>query len=110
MSVIGVNRTCPSDGVTSASDPKRTSGAPEPIALLTSSIAYYGVLQWIDPKSGGLMRRRDFIAGIAGLAAPWPLAARAQQAMPVIGYLGSTSMATSAPNVAAFRQALKENG
>jgi putative ABC transport system substrate-binding protein len=57
------------------------------------------------------MRRRDFIAGITGSAAAWPLAAGAQQlAPPVIGYLGSTSMATSAPNVAAFRQALKENG
>ena len=62
-------------------------------------------------NSGKAMRRRDFISGIAGSAATWPLLARAQQpAMPVIGYLYSGAPETSVNFLAAFRAGLGEQG
>ena len=57
------------------------------------------------------MRRRDFIKINSGSAAAWPLAASAQQpAMPVIGFLNSTSLEGMAGRLVEFRQGLKENG
>ena len=57
------------------------------------------------------MQRREFIILLGGTAAALPFAVRAQQpAMPVVGFIRSTSADTSMPLVAAFRKGLAEAG
>jgi ABC-type uncharacterized transport system substrate-binding protein len=57
------------------------------------------------------MRRRDVIRGIAGSAAAWSLAARAQQStMPVIGYLSEGSAESDDVRLAGLRRGLAEAG
>jgi putative tryptophan/tyrosine transport system substrate-binding protein len=57
------------------------------------------------------MRRREFITALAGAAVASPSATRAQQKrVPVIGYFHPGSPETSAPDVAAFHQGLREAG
>jgi putative tryptophan/tyrosine transport system substrate-binding protein len=57
------------------------------------------------------MRRRDFIAGLAGAAVSWPPAARAQQpVLPVIGFLDSGLASPQAGFLVAFRQGLADAG
>ncbi len=59
---------------------------------------------------GEAMRRRDIIKGIAGSAAAWPLTARAQQPMPVVGFLSTESADEWTDRVHWFRQGLAEIG
>jgi putative ABC transport system substrate-binding protein len=56
------------------------------------------------------MKRRAFVAGLGG-AVVWPLVARAQPALPVIGFLhGASPDGFPPPYLAAFRQGLKDAG
>src|SRR5229473_490651 len=56
------------------------------------------------------LKRREFIALIGGAAAVWPLAARAQPALPTIGFLGPSTPLAMSQWVAAFLQRLRELG
>jgi len=56
------------------------------------------------------VKRRDFITLLGGAATAWPLAARAQQAMPVIGLLSSVPFETRRDQVLGFHRGLKESG
>jgi putative tryptophan/tyrosine transport system substrate-binding protein len=60
------------------------------------------------------MNRRELIVFIGGAAAApsvlWPLAVRAQQQMPVIGFLGAVSPTGFSDRMQAFHQGLKDTG
>ena len=90
----------------SAFDPKRT--LPTASQCLFRSTA----ADWYYPLSsacGAAMRRRDFI-GVIGSAITWPVTARAQPPLPVVGFLSSRSPTESELDLAGFRQGLSQSG
>ena len=55
------------------------------------------------------MRRREFITLFGGVAATWPLAARAQQsALPVVGYLNYSSPEFDTSRLTGLRRGLNQ--
>jgi putative ABC transport system substrate-binding protein len=56
------------------------------------------------------MRRRDFITLVSGVAAAWPIAARAQQAAKVwrIGFLAGAPREANSRNYASFVEGMRE--
>jgi hypothetical protein len=56
------------------------------------------------------LQRRDFITLVGGAAVAWPLAARAQQQVPVVGFLNADSPHGYGRQLSAFLQGLGENG
>ena len=55
------------------------------------------------------MKRREFIGLLGGIAV-WPVSATAQQKLPVVGFLGQSTLAAESGRVAAFVQRLRELG
>jgi putative ABC transport system substrate-binding protein len=57
------------------------------------------------------MRRREFLGVVGGAAVTWPRSTQAQQsAMPVVGFLGSSTAGVLRQSLAAFRNGLQEAG
>ena len=56
------------------------------------------------------MQRREFISLLGGAAATWPLAARAQRQLPVIGMLNSGTAEPRRDQIEWFQRGLKEAG
>src|SRR5436190_2062908 len=54
------------------------------------------------------LKRREFLTLLGGATAAWPLAARAQQPVSMVGFLNPASPTELTSRVAAFRDGLRE--
>jgi len=63
-----------------------------------------------NPAVRGHMQRREFITLVSSAAAVWPLAARAQQPIPIVGFVHTGEAKPNESYVAAFSQGLKDTG
>src|SRR6266571_534612 len=78
---------------------------------MTGVISFRLLWAGLEAPGESYVRRRDFIKAIAGSAAAWPLAARAQQSgMPVVGFLGTRASGDDPQLLTAFARGLKEAG
>ena len=64
----------------------------------------------ITRMQSNLLRRREFLVLAGGAAAPWPVAVRAQQKLPVIGWLNGASAPGHDAQLAALRRGLEKGG
>lgn len=58
----------------------------------------------------GILKRRQFIAGLGSVAIAWPFASQAQQRTPVVGYLGATSRGKDTRILGSLRDGLGSMG
>ena len=56
------------------------------------------------------MRRRDYLCALSGVAAGWSASARAQQTMPVVGYVRGRSLEYEEQLLSSFRKGLEQEG